>query len=133
MRRPHTHLRVAAAVALMVALGVSPASAVTTTGTKTVSCDGSTEKELGSVWSGGDFMMFRQLSASPAGSSVVRVIRFPEGTVMSSATYATGGSKSWSNFNAGEYLFRARRSAAANCNGVSPGHGNYSMDFLVQY
>lgn len=122
-----------ALVALGLVIGASPAAAVVVTDTAAVSCSSGTWKSLGSVWTGGDYMMFKQLSASPAGNTRVKIVRSPDGTVFDDHVYSTGVPRSWSSFAAGTYLFNATRSTSTNCNGILPGNGNYTLDYLVQY
>lgn len=123
-------------MALVVIAAGSAGAATVTTGTRSVSCDGSTYANIGTtVATGGAKLNVRQLSTSPSGvTSVVRVVPVlgTSGPQLGPTTISTGPTGvTWTNFAAGKYQVQIRRSGSANCNGALPGNGNYSVDWLI--
>ena len=116
-------------------LGVAGTASASTKGPEStdVSCDGVTVKAGVSVAqrvSGG--FSIKQNSSSPSSSTIVTA-RSSNGNDLPNKTIGTGSTASWSGVLASTYTVRALRSGASNCNGVLPGHGNYSWNYTVTY
>ncbi len=124
-----------AALACTLALGVAVTATAATKGPQStsVSCDGVTVKAGVSVTQGSQGGFSIKQNSSTNSSNTVVTARSSNGNDLPNKTIATGATASWTGVLPSTYTVRALRSGAANCNGVLPGHGNYTWNYTVTY
>lgn len=122
------------ALALSSLVATLPASAASKSATTTVSCDGTTVKNLVQVnhVTQGTF----SIKANSASQDSI--------TNFSAESHTTGNSLSWKAADEGQtatwnsvlvavYTGKAKRVGNKNCNGSAPGHGNYTLNYTITY
>lgn len=121
-------MTIAAVGALSIASG---AWSATVTGTRNISCNGTTYATLqSSLSSGGASLHVRQLSTTPSGlGTFVRAVRMGGGTTLGPKLITTGTANgvTWNSFAAGKYSVQGKSQYyETSCS-------NYSMDYLITY
>jgi hypothetical protein len=129
----------AIAKSALVAIGLSvvvaaPAVAATKGPQSTdVSCDAVTVK-LGVSVSHGSTGRFKiTQNAATEGSSTRAWARSSNGNDLNSKVISTGETAVWDSVLPSTYTTRFLRSSSANCNGILPGNGNYTLNYTVTY
>lgn len=123
-----------AALALAGGLIVAPyAGAATTSGTTTVSCDGSTVKNLAQVSKQAAGTYSIRINSATQSSTTNLSATSQNGNSLSWKSASQGQTASWTGVLAGTYTGKAKRVGAKNCNGVSLGHGNYTIGYTITY
>lgn len=122
---------VAAGLTVVVA---APALALTKGPQSTdVSCDAVTVK-LGVAVSHGSTGRFKITQNSSTESSSTRAwARSSNGNDLNSKVISSGQTAVWDSVLPSTYTTRFLRSSSANCNGILPGNGNYTLNYTVTY
>lgn len=108
-----------------------PASATIRTQSTEISCDAVTIKNGISVTHYGGNYSIKQNSTAPRSTTKVWATS-QNGNDLPMRMAIDGETKTWSAL-AGSYTVKALRAAEANCNGVLPGHGNYTWNYTVTF
>lgn len=113
--------------------GTPYAGAATTTSSTTVSCDGSTVKSLAQVnkQSSGGYSI--RINSATQSSTTNLSATSQNGNNLSWKSASAGQTASWTGVAAGTYTGKAKRVGSKNCNGISFGHGNYTIDYTITY
>lgn len=122
--------------ALIVAgiLAVTPyAGAATTSASTTVSCDGSTVKSLATVNKQSNGTYSIKINSATQSSTTRLSATSQNGNNLSEKSAAAGQTSSWTGVQAGTYTGKAKRVGEKNCNGISLGHGNYTIGYTITY
>lgn len=126
-----------AAIALVAAglLALATPAYATTQGPQTtdVSCDGTTIKTGVTVTHlrTGNFSI-KQVNTNPTSSTKTWAVS-ARGNSLPTKTVSNNGAVIWTEVLPSSYTVKALRSAASNCNGILPGHGNYKWTYSVSY
>lgn len=121
-----------AVVSLFAMIGIVPASGLTYDNTMVVSCDG--QKWRGGVYttqSRTGTWQVRHRNSSPTSHSKVMGISH-NGNWLPTLEVGPGNElATWTGVAAGVYQVHAHRKGAYQCNGIAPGHGNYTFDYTA--
>lgn len=101
--------------------------------TTSVSCDGVTSKTGISVAHQGGTIGFKQVTTSPTSGSRAQMVRSSDRRQTSQKNLSNGTHATWGSQPSGLWYPRMLRTGAYNCNGVLPGHGNYSLTYNISY
>lgn len=130
--------RMLAAGAACVALGigaVAPSAGAATSGPwdRAVSCDGVTTQAGVTVRQGSaGNLSFRQSHATHNSKTNVRMVNKNTGAITALRTLGSPQTTTWS-VGVGYWFPRMHRSGPANCNGVLPGNGNYTVTYILTF
>lgn len=121
-------------LALVAVTAVSPAEGTNVTRRMTVSCDGVTVQTGTSVrHRGGAGVAIRQLTSTPDSSTWVWMKEIT-GEELYPQLVSDGDWAIWKeDVVRGLWEVKAVRAGSSNCNGVSFGHGNYTIWYTVSY
>lgn len=121
-------------LALVAVTAVSPAEGTFTTRRMTISCDGFTVKTGTSVRHlGGAGVAAQQLTSTPDSSTWVWMEDL-SGVELRPQLVSDGDWAIWKEDVArGLWTVQAVRAGSSNCNGISFGHGNYTIWYTVSY
>jgi hypothetical protein len=123
-----------AVLSVATGIGVTDAEAADVLDATDVSCDGQTIKTGNvSVRHTGGTMAITQRSTTPKSPSAVWYRNTANGNFLQAKQVADGGTVSWGGVLAATYEVRVRRAVAENCNGISPGHGNYRFNYTATF
>lgn len=122
----------AIAVSLLAIVGMVPASGAVYNHTMIVSCDG--QKWRGGVMttqSATGTWTVRHRNSSPTSHSKVMGISH-NGKWLPTLEVGPGNElATWYGVASGQYQVHAHRRGAFQCNGIAPGHGNYTFDYTA--
>jgi hypothetical protein len=138
MKKRYEVASMATALALVAGLSAPAAFVWSASFSTAVRCDGATIKNAKRFhhfkepsWKE-NRVHIDQTGATPASSARV-FLRSSQGNDTGTQVVSTWRSVTWDPVLYDHYYIMAYRSAAANCNGALPGHGNYTWDATVRW